>query len=78
MGDGSWALTWGLKRPTGLSAVWKVGKQGVSCVTSGGLLNHPEPQFPLFREKAVLSKGVKTGKVMVSPVPDGIISDNSL
>lgn len=38
----------GFKWPTGLNVVWKVGKQTVSCVTSGRLLNHPEPQFPFF------------------------------
>ena len=67
----------GFKWPTSLSVVWKVGKQVVSCVTSGGLLNHPEPQFPLFREKAEISKGVKMGKVTARSVPDGLISDHS-
>lgn len=57
------------KWPIGLRVLWKVGKQTFSCGTSGRLLIHPEPQFPLFKEKTVITKGVKINKIIASPVP---------
>lgn len=45
----------GFKWPIGLSAVWREGEPIVSWVASGGLLNHPEPRFPLVKEKSVIT-----------------------